>query len=63
MDVSAVGGDENIIVPATRLHGQLTTEVGSRGIVAGNRTDKRVTVEGGGVKGIPEGWDGRTERG
>ncbi len=63
MDVSTVGGDENVIVPATRFHGQLTSEVGSRGIVAGNSTDKRGAVEGGGVKGIPEGRDGRTERG
>jgi hypothetical protein len=49
MDVSTVGGDENVIDPATRFHGQLTSEVRSRGIVAGNSTDKRGTVEGGGV--------------
>ncbi len=45
VDISAVGGDENVIVPATRFHGQLTSEVRSRGIVEGNSTDKRGTVE------------------
>ncbi len=63
VNVSAVGGDENVIVPATKFHGQLTSEVGSRGIVAVNSTDKRGAVEGGGVKDIPEGWGGRMERG
>jgi hypothetical protein len=58
--VSAVGGDKNAIVPATIFHGQLASEVRSR---AGNSTDKSGTVEGGGVKGITEGWGGRTERG
>ncbi len=63
VDVAAVGGYKDVIVPATRFHGQLTSEVGSRRIVAGNSTDKRGTVEGVGVKDIPEGRGGRTERG
>jgi hypothetical protein len=63
VDISAVGGDENIIVTATGFHGQLISEVGSHGMVAGNSTDERGAVEGGGVKGIPEGWGGRTKRG
>ena len=37
-------GDEYVIVSATRFHGQLTSEVGSRGIVARNSTDKRGAV-------------------
>jgi hypothetical protein len=62
VDVSAVGGDEDVVVTATGFHRQLTCEVGSRGIVAGNSTDERGAVEGGGVKGIPEGWGGRTKK-
>ena len=41
VDVSTVGGDEDVVVTATGFHGQLTSEVGSRGIVAGNSTDER----------------------
>jgi hypothetical protein len=44
VDVGAVVGDENVLVTATRFHGQLTGEVRSRGIVAGNSTDKRRAV-------------------
>ncbi len=47
MDVVAVVvvGDKNdVVVTATGFHGQLTSEVGSRGIVAGKRTDERRTV-------------------
>ncbi len=36
MDVAAVVGDKNVLVSATRFHGQLTGEVRSRRIVAGN---------------------------
>ena len=43
VNVAAVVGDKNVIVSATRFHGQLTSEVRSRGIVARNSTD-----EGGG---------------
>ncbi len=64
MDVSVAGGDEDVVVTATGFHGQLTSKVGSRDdIVAGNSTDERGAVEGGGVKGIPEGRGGRTKRG
>ena len=38
--VTLIVGDEDVIVSATRFHGQLTSEVGSRGIVARNSTDK-----------------------
>ncbi len=41
VDVAAVVGDENVLVTATRFHGQLTGEVRRRGIVAGNSTDER----------------------
>jgi hypothetical protein len=41
VDVAAVVGDKNVLVSATRFHGQLTGEVRSRGIVAGNSTDER----------------------
>ncbi len=44
VDVSAVVGDKDVLVPATRFHGQLTGEVRSRRIVAGNRTDERRAV-------------------
>ena len=40
VDVAAVVGDENVLVSATGFHGQLTGEVRSRGIVAGNSTDE-----------------------
>ncbi len=40
MDVAAVVGDENVLVSATGFRGQLTGEVRSRGIVAGNSTDE-----------------------
>jgi hypothetical protein len=45
VDVAAVVGDKDVLVTATRLHGQLTiSEVGNCGIVAGNSTDKRGAV-------------------
>ena len=44
VDIAAVVGDKDVIVSATRFHGQLTSEVRSRGIVAGNSTDERGTV-------------------
>ena len=44
MDVAAVVGDKDVLVPATRFHGQLTGEVRSRRIVAGNSTDERGAV-------------------
>ena len=44
VDVAAVVGDKNVLVSATRFHGQLTGEVRSRGIVAGNSTDEGGTV-------------------
>ncbi len=44
VDVSAVVGDKHVLVPATRFHGQLTGEVTSRGIVAGNSTDEKGAV-------------------
>ncbi len=44
VDVAAVVGDTNVLVSATRFHGQLTSEVRSRGIVAGNSTDERGAV-------------------
>ena len=40
MDVTLISGDKDVIVSATRFHGQLTSEVGSRGIVARNSTDE-----------------------
>ena len=40
VDVAAVVGNKDVIVSATRFHGQLTSEVGSRGVVARNSTDK-----------------------
>ena len=42
--VTPLVGDEDVIVSATRFHGQLTSEVGSRGIVARNSTNKRGAV-------------------
>ena len=44
VDVAAVVSNKDVIVSATRFHGQLTSEVGSRGIVARNSTDKRGAV-------------------
>ena len=44
VDIPTVVGNEYVLVSATRFHGQLTSEVGSRRIVAGNGTDKRGTV-------------------
>ncbi len=44
VDVAAVVSDKNVFVSATGFHGQLTGEVRSRGIVAGNSTDERGTV-------------------
>ncbi len=35
VDIAVVVGDKDILVTTTRFHGQLTSEVGSRGIVAG----------------------------
>ena len=40
MDIATVVGDKDVVVSATRFHGQLTGEVRSRGIVAGNSTDE-----------------------
>ena len=40
VDIAAVVGDKDVIVFATRFHGQLTSEVRSRGIVARNSTDE-----------------------
>ena len=44
MDVTLIIGDKDVIVSATGFHGQLTGEVRSRGIVAGNSTDERGAV-------------------
>ncbi len=44
VDIAAVVSDKNVLVAARRFHGQLTGEVRSRGIVAGNSTDKRGAV-------------------
>ncbi len=44
VDIAAVVGDKNVLVSATRFHGQPTGEVRSRGIVAGNSTDERGAV-------------------
>ena len=44
MDIAFKVGDKNVLVFATRFHGQLTSEVGSRRIVAGNSTDERGAV-------------------
>ena len=44
VDIATVVSDEYVIVSATRFHGQLTSEVGSRGIVARNSTNKRGVV-------------------
>jgi hypothetical protein len=44
VNIAAVVGDKDVLVTATRFHGQLTSEVRSRGIVAGNSTDKRRTI-------------------
>jgi hypothetical protein len=63
VDVAVVVGDKNVLVSATRFHGQLTGEVRSRGIVAGNSTDERGAVQGCEVKGIPEGRGEGTKRG
>ena len=40
VDVALIVSDKNVIVSATRFHGQLTSEVRSRGIVARNSTDE-----------------------
>ncbi len=44
VDVAAVVGDKNVLVSATRFHRQLTGEVRSREIVAGNSTDEKGAV-------------------
>jgi hypothetical protein len=44
MDVTLIIGDKDVIVSATGFHGQLTGEVRSRGIVAGNSTNERGAV-------------------
>ncbi len=44
MDISTVVDDKGVLVTATGFHGQLTGEVESRGIVAGNSTDERGAV-------------------
>ena len=40
MDIATVVGDKDVVVSATRFHGQLTSEVRCRGIVARNSTDE-----------------------
>ena len=40
VNVAAVVRDKNVVVSATRFHGQLTSEVGSRGIVPRTRPSK-----------------------
>ena len=40
VDIPTVVSDEYVVVSVTRFHGQLTSEVGSRGIVARNSTDE-----------------------
>ena len=40
VDVTLIVGYKDVIVSATGFHGQLTGEVRSRGIVAGNSTDE-----------------------
>ena len=44
VNVAAVVGDKDVFVSTTRFHGQLTGEVRSRGIVAGNSTNERGAV-------------------
>ena len=44
VDVAAVVSDEDVFVSTTEFHRQLTGEVRSRGIVAGNSTDEGGTV-------------------
>ena len=39
VDVALIVCDKDVVVSATRFHGQLTSEVRSRGIVARNSTD------------------------
>ena len=53
-------GDKNVIVSATRFHGQLTGEVRSRGIVAGNSADERGSLRRWG-QGSPRGTGWKTE--
>ena len=40
VDIATVVGDKDVVVSATRFHGQLAGEVRSRGIVARNSTDE-----------------------
>ncbi len=44
VDIATVVGDKDVHVTATGFHGQLTSEVGNREIVAGNSTDERGAV-------------------
>ena len=44
VDVALIVCYKDVIVSATRFHGQLTGEVRSRGIVAGNSTNERGAV-------------------
>ena len=44
VDVAIIVGYKDVVVSATRFHGQLTGEVRSRGIVAGNSTNERGAV-------------------
>ncbi len=44
VDITTVVSDKDVFVAATRFHGQLTGEVGSGRIVAGNSTDERGAV-------------------
>ena len=45
VDVAAVVSNKDVVVSATRFHGQLTGEVRGRGIVAGNSPDDGGAVE------------------
>ena len=55
VDVALIVGYKDVIVSATRFHGQLTGEVRSRGIVARNSTD-----EGGQSKEVGS-WESQSE--
>ena len=44
VEVAAVVSDQDVFVSATGFHRQLTDEVRSRGIVAGNSADEGGTV-------------------
>ena len=44
MDIAFIVGYKDVVVSATGFHGQLTGEVRSRGIVAGNSAEEGGTV-------------------